>query len=285
MSVDFGPAIDAMLRSGDVTFGPREFRAYVEEHELGNPITAEAISVDSLKKLAPSLKAADTMVFRLGRHGGARASFGLARASSGDVREFFLDDAECLAATSPEVIVPPIPRLAMLPFRLLPKLTETSLVNLACGAGVLHHALGLDAHELPTPATGQSVFSFVFRPTAESDAWEHRQGQVEIDALFAANRGGSDTMFLVEAKAGPPRGDLAKHKLVYPYAALRSELPKGMEIVPVYLKTWEEGHDVHFLIVECELSNTDVPVVNSLRPKNIHYRVLAGLRGVGVMHA
>ena len=98
--------------------------------------------------------------------------------------------------------------------------------------------------------------------------------RVEIDALFAAPRDGRETLFLVEAKVGPPTGDLAKHKLVYPYAALRSELPATMDIVPVYLKAWAEGDDRHFLIVECELDGGDTPVVNGLRAMHSQHLVL-----------
>ena len=103
MAVDFTPALQEMAASSHATYGPRLFRSYCEEHGLGKPDTAQSISIDKLSALAPSLRNAETMVFRLGRHEGSGTSFGLARASSGDVREFFLLDEACLAATMPQV--------------------------------------------------------------------------------------------------------------------------------------------------------------------------------------
>ncbi len=120
MAVDFTHALQLMATLGRASFGPRLFRSYCEEYGLGRPDTAQSISIDKLSALAPSLRDAETMVFRLGRHEGSGTSFGLARASSGDVREVFLVDEACLAATTPQVFSPQTPYRALPPFRLLP---------------------------------------------------------------------------------------------------------------------------------------------------------------------
>ena len=279
MPVDFGPALVELEREGRRTYGPRSFSDYCDEHGLGRVDTATAISVDFIKKLDRSLRDSNTMVFRLGRHDGSGTSFGLATAPSGNINEFFLIDVECMDMTEPQLFLPDVSARALFPFQLMPKLTETSLVNLAVGSGLLHRALDLDGHIPSTPATGQSTFTFSFRPMPGADVWQHQQGQVEIDAMFTAQRNGRETLFLVEAKDGKamePNGDLAKHKLVYPYAALRNELPDYMDIVPVYLKAWRAGGDRHFLVVECGMPGADIPVITELSPKQSQHLVLRG---------
>jgi len=276
MTGTFEPALNFMAAHQLNTYGPHEFNAYCAEHGLGRVPTAPAISVDFSRRLSSELRSSGTMVFRLGRHGGTGTAFGLARSAGETVQEFFVQDQECVDSAERSAFQPSAPSTALRPFQLLPKLTETSLVNLAVGSGLLHRSLGLDGVGTPVPATGQSTMTFDFRPTARAGTWTHRSGQVEIDAMFTARCHGQETLFLIEAKVGRPDGDLAKHKLVYPYAGLRGTVPADMAIVPIYLKSWEEDGVRHFLIVECRLPERAVPVVAELVPFRARWWTLPG---------
>src|SRR4051812_47743749 len=96
-------------------------------------------------------------------------------------------------------------------FTLLPKFTETPLVNLAIASGLLSHALGLDDATLPSaPATGQGTYSVAFSPRAGMGlTWSHSKGQVDLDAEIIVKRRGEETLFVVEAKAGDEFDSLA----------------------------------------------------------------------------
>jgi len=90
-------------------------------------------------------------------------------------------------------------------------------------------------------------------------AWHHDKGQVEIDAVMFARRGGRRTLFVVEAKKGKRANSLAKHKLVYPALALSGHpairsFESDVDIVPVYLRAWSEGDQIHYQITECVCS-------------------------------
>jgi len=200
----FEIALREMDSIGLPTFGPISFQFYIAKNALEPARTWQAISVDQRERLAPELQAAQTMVFRLGAPSGARYThFALAKCHGG-WSDYFLEDTQLFA------------------FQLLPALTETSLVNLAVASGLLHHALDLDEPQTTIiPATGQSTFSFHFRPhPAYGICWTHDRGQVEMDALFVARRSGAEALFVVEAKSGRTFSNIAKHKLVYPCLAL-----------------------------------------------------------------
>jgi hypothetical protein len=218
----FGPALSEMCRSSTATFGPLSFREYLKTHDLPLTGTAAAISVDSIRALSIDLVEARTMVFRLGaairtRH----TTFALCRYRD-SWTDLFLQD-ECISGSQSSV-----PFFAtgldrnIAAYRLLPRLTEPSIVNLAIAFGILAAALELDdADRSPVPATGQSTCSLDVRPYDDSIAWQHRQGQVEINCIFVGHRNGRDGLFLVEAKCSCSFASLAKHKLVFPYQALR----------------------------------------------------------------
>jgi len=272
----FEPALMDMQSSGDDTYGPMPFRTYLATHNLESVRAEQYLSIDSLQKLAPELKSADTMVFRLGsRPGVIGTHFGLSR-HEGSWGSFFLDDRELLKGVEIRDFAPRVPSRRLIAFQLLPKLTETSLVNLAVASGLLQEALKIsDDHEQVIPATSQSTYTFDFFPHLPMDIpWQHFQGQVEIDALFYGHRNGRETLFLVEAKSGLPNGTLAKHKLCYPLAALRPSVPEEVDIVPVYLKTWMDSDGRHFLVVECTIDSSSQMVISQFRPVKASHLVL-----------
>jgi hypothetical protein len=165
-------------------------------------------------------------------------------------------------------------------FTLLPKFTETSLVNLAMASGLLSHALQLDYEALPSaPATGQGTYSFTFSPHADLNVtWAHTRGQVEIDAAFIAKREGNETLFVVEAKAGDEFDSLAKHKLLFPALALRNGIPEYMPLVPVYIRALRRSDGFHFYVAECILSHAADGIVSlaGLVPRAVCHLVLMG---------
>ncbi len=101
--------------------------------------------------------------------------------------------------------------------------------------------------------------------------------QVEIDAAFLARRDGYTVLVVLEAKHGRGSEDketLAKTKLAYPASAIcRSpDLPAHIPIVPVYLRSFTEGEQIMFRVVECvwpgldslRVTDPEPPAVTSL---------------------
>ena len=276
----FEAALELMAEEGASTFGPRSFQEYAQANGLPNAMTAPAISVDSLKGLPAELRAAGTMVFRLGAAEGERnTQFVLAKHVNG-WEDYFLLDESVFSSAGAEVFIPSVSMKELFAFQLLPALTETSYVNLALASGLLAHALRLDdERSAHVPATGQSTFSFQVRPhSAYPVSWNHRRGQVEIDALFVAQRGGKAHLFLVEAKVSQGLQSLAKHKLVYPLLALRASVPHYLPIVPVYVRAMAAEDGVHFCVCECRWSTDDSsePAIGDLRPAHVQRLVLPG---------
>jgi hypothetical protein len=265
-------------RSGLDTYGPIPFQAYIAQHHLPAARTWQYVSVDSLDRLSPDLREAMTMIFRLGSRSGVNGThLGLAKCLNG-WNDYFLDDRELIKQAAPDAYLPSASARRLFAFHLLPKLTETSLVNLAVGSGLLQYALRLsEGEEQVVPATGQSSFTFDIAPRLGMPIpWQHVQGQVEIDALFVGRRDEKECLFLVEAKSGSPTGTLAKHKLCYPLAALRGEVPEYIRIIPVYLKTWTENDGQHFLITECSSGDNIPIVITEFVPTRVHHLVLHG---------
>ena len=262
----FEPAIAEMRREGSASFGPMSFRGYLRQHNLPNKDTATAISVDSLSKLSKDLVEANAMVFRLGNNSGTNhTAFALARNRAG-WSDFFLEDHHLFSSLNVRAVVTANSEQDLSAFRFLPKLTEPSLVNLALASGLLGEALNLDEPMVPiVPATGQSTFPFDVRPFEEGPNWTHRQGQVEIDSLFFARRNGEQLVFVVEAKRSNAFDSLAKHKLVYPYLALRSSLPTNTPIIPVYLRAVRNGDFWDFFVCECAFENVVMLSISSLK--------------------
>lgn len=252
----FGLALTEMAESGRRIYGPTSFRDYVSRHDLDwSGQTPRYISIDSLNDLAKELREADVMVLRLGSASdGTGTQFALVEARD-QIQEFFLLDEDAFDTEQVMEFEPPVEKDKLLSFRLLPKLSETSLVNLALASGALGEALQLDTTgPLMPPATGRSTFSFDVKPHS---AWDpvvtHRTGQVEIDTLFGERRDGETALFVIEAKTGTKRSSLAKHKLVYPLLALAEEVPHEIDIVPVYMRCQQVDDEMTFWIAECEV--------------------------------
>jgi hypothetical protein len=261
----FSPAIEAMSREGDGCFGPVPFQSYLREHDLPYKDTATAISVDSRQKLSKDLVDSNVMVFRLGNHPGTNhTAFALARTREG-WSDFFLEDEHLFSSLKIRSFDASRCTQDLTAFRFLPRLTEPSLVNLALASGLLGEALELDEAAIPiVPATGQSTYTFDVQPFADGPNWTHRQGQVEIDSLFFAKRSGKQVVFAVEAKRSDAFDSLAKHKLVYPYLALRNSLPSSMQIVPVYLRAVRNGGFWNFFVCECGFEDSAAFSLSSL---------------------
>lgn len=259
---------------------PRPFGEYAKAVGFESADTAASISVDGLNRLHADLYAAGVMVFRLGSPPGKRGTrFALAKHATG-WSDYFLFDDQLAGKVAPEPFVPASAGYELYAFRLLPVLTEVSVVNLALASGLLGRALGLDEWHRPIiPATGQSTFDFRFRPHAAYDVtWAHERGQVEMDAIFVARRDGRELLFVVEAKCSEQAGTLAKHKLAYPVLALRTKVPPTLPVVPVYLRVLKEREALKFLVTECRFSTADnsTPAISTLEPAATRCFVLRG---------
>ena len=229
----------------------QSFQKYVSTNNL-KANTAASISIDSIKKLPKTLRDCNTMVLRLGsRLGDNQTYFSLVK--SNDVNDFFFNDQALFGQLQPELFLPNVSIRSLFAFQLLPKVTETSVVNLAIASGLMAEALNLkDDKTIVVPATGQSTFTFSFKPHANEDViLEHINGQVEIDAVFVAKRDGKEHLFVIEAKHGDKFDSLAKHKLLYPSLSLLQKLPSSMPIVPVYLRSIKTKKGIDFYIAEC----------------------------------
>lgn len=249
----FDLALQELLKSGRPYSEPISFQKYISANGLQASGTATRISVQTLDQLDPSLRKAGVMVFRLGfSSDGTTTQFGLACAPD-RIEDYFLIDNEIFPKTS-TTFIPDATAHELYPFRLLGSLVEVGAVNLAIASGLLGHALGLD-RPFPrvAPATGSSSYTFDVAPHSRYDIrWRHNNGQVEIDAILLAKRGGRWCLFVIEAKHGP-MSSLAKMKLVYPAAAVATKrLPSDVPIIPVYLRSWQEAGDrLHYAIAEC----------------------------------
>jgi hypothetical protein len=230
---------------------PKGFQKYVSTNNL-KANTAASISIDSIKKLPKLLKEQNTMVLRLGSHLGDNQTY-FSLVKSHDVNNFFFNDQALFGQLQPELFLPNVSIRSLFAFQLLPKVTETSVVNLAIASGLMAEALNLrDDKTIVVPATGQSTFTFSFKPLAnEGIVLEHINGQVEIDAVFVAKRDGKEHLFVIEAKHSNKFDSLAKHKLLYPSLSLLQKLPSSMPIVPVYLRSIKTEKGIDFYIAEC----------------------------------
>jgi hypothetical protein len=274
----FQHAISVMNSDNSDVFPPTSFQSYLQQQGLDKVNTAQAISVDRLDHLAPELKAAGVMVFRLGQAPEARnTKFALARQKSG-WSDYFLQDEDLYRGIGEKTFHPILPAASLSVFRLLPKPTETSFVNLAVASGLLGGALGIDDPDKHIIAgTGHSTFDLKLQPHPLINAiWEHDRGQVEIDALFCANRNGRQTLFIVEAKTSQKLGSLGKHKLAYPLLALRKHIPDDIDIVPVYLRIIRKRSLLHFYFCECTIPKGDISVASLIPTTNRQVLLLEG---------
>jgi hypothetical protein len=263
----------AELKGRQLAFwGPKSFRGYLAAQGISeNNKTAQFISVDSLERLHPSLRANDVMVLRLGASDELGTQFGLVKVE-GRLADFFLVDSAVFGNAEAETFLPSVDADKLMPFRLLPAMSETGLVNFAFASGLLAHALRLDdEHSMSAQATGASIFTFDVRPHSDLDVVvRHKGGQVQVDALFVGRRQGRKTMFVLEAKSSPAHKSLAKHKLVYPVLALADRVSVEMPIVPVYLKVSKVQAGLRFSVAECSFPNPRKALagINELRAEH-----------------
>jgi hypothetical protein len=241
----FAPALAEMPGAGAAIYGPQGFQEYAAQHGVSAPKTADRISINHYDQLPASLKAAQTMVLRLGAGEGGKTNFALVRVQ--DVRDFFLFDAQPAAA---QTYLSPASMRDLVGYTIL-RPSETTMVNLAFASGLLAHALGLDDEgALAAPARGvlRSTFTFAAHSTLDHQL-THNNGQVEIDAVFIGRRDRSDIMFVIEAKLSP--APLAKHKLAYPVMAVAPSVPADIPIVPVYIRAQRDDAGYRFHVAEC----------------------------------
>ena len=252
----FVPALERLWAEVRDWLEPEPFQEYVAKHGLTVRGTAPYISVQSFSHLARELVEERVMVFRLGASTRSRhTDFALARVVK-DWNDYFLFDEEIFADLQPEKIVVDWRSPRLFPFLTIPKLTETSHVNLALASGVFEKALGIDPGGISIPATGKGCYDFIVRPHARLDAeWHHRAGQVEIDSVFTTSTSGRKTLFVIEAKSGRALSSLPKYKLVYPLLAVADRIPEDFDIVPVYLRIIETPACFRFHVAACRIPN------------------------------
>ncbi|MEN1761431.1 DUF6997 domain-containing protein [Anoxynatronum sibiricum] len=233
------------------TYGPESFQDYLLRNKLGRKPTAPSISIDCYEKLPKQLRDNDTMVLRLGASNhGTGTQFILAKVKD-RLKDFFLVNDEVFRMSQPDIFHPKKNLNSLKGYKIMPVLSETSLVNLALTSGLLSEALSFDVKMVPgAPTTGKSTFSFKFKVhSLIKQVFEHRNGQVEIDALFVEKRKGRDTLFIIEAKSGATIRSLSKHKLVYPILSVASHVSPHVDIVPIYMQVFKERDEYFYNIL------------------------------------
>ncbi|PFI88739.1 hypothetical protein COI86_14120 [Bacillus thuringiensis] len=272
MSSVFHYVIDQLDNVDQGVFGPVSFLDYLSGLGFPKLKAPDAISIDSWERLHQSLKNNDCMVLRLGKSTGAGTQFAVVKVKD-RLSEYFLFDEKIFTNEGVEYF-PEVEDNQLLAYQLLPTLTEASIVNLGFTSGLISKALELDELKpIFPPATCNSTFTFSFKPHSSMDRnLIHKNGQVEIDAMFVEKRNKVNTLFVIEAKVGNKHKSLAKHKLLYPVLAVAPQIPDSIPIVPVYLKAQYEKDGIHFHIVECEIPDPRKNLVgyNELQVK--HYK-------------
>jgi len=191
MSKTFGPVLSELIDKEWGIFGPMSFQGYLEKYRLPAVNTASKISVDSLGRLSPDLRNAQSMVLRLGSSSDKPGSTQFAVIKTpGKLDDYFLHDEHCFSEQSPQTYLPEASLRSLFPFYIFPKLTEKSMVNLAFASGLIGQALDLDKpYPTAAPATGNSTYTFSFYAHTEYQIeLTHFNGQVEIDAVFVGRQ-------------------------------------------------------------------------------------------------
>ncbi|MEK4099757.1 DUF6997 domain-containing protein [Bacillus sp. FSL E2-0195] len=276
MSSVFHYVIDQLDNVDQGVFGPVSFLDYLSGLGFPKLKAPDAISIDSWERLHQSLKSNDCMVLRLGKSTGAGTQFAVVKVKD-RLSEYFLFDEKIFTNEGVEYF-PEVEDNQLLAYQLLPTLTEASIVNLGFTSGLVSKALGLDEFKpIFSPATCNSTFTFSFKPHSSMDRnLIHKNGQVEIDAMFVEKRNKVNTLFVIEAKVGNKHKSLAKHKLLYPVLAVAPQIPDSIPIVPVYLKAHYEEDGIHFHIVECEIPDPRKNLIgyNELQVKHDKHYIL-----------
>lgn len=251
-------------------YGPDQFVPFIERRGFPKPSnTASVLSLDTLTSVPSYLRDQNAMVFRMGKgQSGNWTNFVLAKVPDGP-DSFFLKDEEIFENENVVVEADPLSDEKFLGYRLVSKLQEMALVNLAMGSGQLGRCLGLDEKIVHAPAMLSSRYSFRLHLHPDIDqVFEHRAGQVQIDSLFTARRNGELQLFVLEAKFVRKNASLAKHKLVYPCAAMYNNPEVKIPIVPVYLSVMATPEKYIYRIAECQLPlDRDLPVLSEFGPR------------------
>ena len=263
----FRPAIQAMKDESSRVYGPIGFQDYLKNFELPPVRTAEVISVDHYSGLSSDLQSENCMVLRLGRSARKKCTqFALILRDDSNLEEaYFLQDH------APD-LPPVVERCSGLQsfqekaFDSFGRRSERNLVNYGLACGALQELLGTCHQTVASTGHMTSSFRFVPDSTQPNIVVEHRKGQVEIDAVLAAERNGENTLFVIEAKAANVKG-LAKHKLMYGVEALRAEVGDSVAIVPVYLNCQVGPSFRTFSIQECtyQKDRDGLPILDTLQ--------------------
>lgn len=276
----FETALEEMAAAGIWYREPERFRDYCRENELNiGDAVPRYISVDRFADLRTELRESNVMVLRTGT-----GNFALVEGREENLNDYFIYDDDAFANTEQELFIPETSFLQLFAFSMLKRhndLQETSLLNLGIAAGVFQHALGLDKDFQGTaPANTHGQYEFEIRPRHDDAlTWEH-SGQVEIDALFSGKRKGKPVLVIVESKSDRDTGSrekrtLAKHKLAYPYLALRQQVPPTMEVILVYLRAYRPEDDlIHFKMAECGFGHGE-NAIDSLVPISTRHITLS----------
>ncbi|WP_129688303.1 DUF6997 domain-containing protein [Gottfriedia acidiceleris] len=277
MSV-FKYAIKEMIQESKSIYGPCSFQDYLKSNNINNQRTASFISVDAYEVLNRELRENNTMVLRIGVSLSNNTQFALVKPNLPIIDEYFLSDEQLFTDIKGSTFLPTASYKQLFGFNLLPSLSETTLVNLGLASGIISAALNLDNYEIPlAPSTGKSTFSFNLNLHSEYN-YEvlHNNGQVEVDAIFIEKRNGKESVFVLEAKSNSSYKSLAKHKLVYPILAIASKVPKDMEIIPVYIKVFNNSEGLHYHILECSFPDPRIETraINELKPVKHNHLIL-----------
>lgn len=164
----FQTAVDDLSHSGASISSPEVFNDFLKRTSQDKTRTPEKISVQSYSRLDKTLKEGMMTVFRLGAaEDSNNTKFGLAKIVNGWQDYFFLDK-DLFDSQEIQAFIPKASYRDLYAFSLIPKFTETTLVNFSMASGLLQEALELD--EYPSiPVTGQSTFSFNFYPRLPED--------------------------------------------------------------------------------------------------------------------
>ncbi|HHS99969.1 MAG TPA: hypothetical protein ENK73_03845 [Thiomicrospira sp.] len=257
---------------------PELFKSYLSRNGLNSVSinTAQYLSIQSFSDLNPELKKNNLMIFRLGSRQKTKGTyFALAKVLN-DWNDYFLFDQTIFNPLTKKIKHIDWNSEPFISFTIIPKLTETSFVNLALSTGVLEEALNLDSNSVSIPATGRGNYTFNVKPSSKLNAdWLHYSGQVEIDSIFSGTRNGVEHLFIIEAKSGKFPDSLAKHKLMYPVLSVINQIPQNIKITPVYLRVDDNTKNIDFYIAECKSfsKNDDLYIDSILVERTISYTV------------
>lgn len=162
----FAVALEELKISGASLSKPESFSDYCMRSKQAVPRNVPGcISAQTLSTLNRELRQAKVMIYRLGSPPGLNTTqFALARTVN-DWSDYFLLDEQVFADVQPQAFIPTSSFRDLYVFSLIPRFTETTMIDFALASGLLREALSLD--ETPSiPVTGRSTYTFNFFPAA-----------------------------------------------------------------------------------------------------------------------